>query len=141
MINRRDAIGGLMMALAAETGAAGSEGENRWPNHVFTLTDGKTTHEAFGEVTVFHDGKTDQLKSMVSGSVLLHPGQEPHPPHQHPEEEFMLVTEGTGEILVGGKTHAVGFGSLMYCEGNALHGIKNTSAAPFRFYYFKWQGA
>ena len=26
----------------------------------------------------------------------------------------------------------------MYCEGNRLHGIKNTGPAPMRFYFFKW---
>ena len=142
MMKRRDAIGGLLMALATEGGAAGAGSETgMWPNRIFTLQGGQTTHEAFGDVTVYHDGKTAQLSSMVSGSVLLHPGQEPHPPHQHPEEEFMLVTEGTGEILVAGKTHPVKPGDLMYCEGNALHGVKNTGTVPFRFFYAKWLSA
>jgi len=76
---------------------------------------------------------------MVAGSLLLNPGATPHPPHQHPEEEFLLVTEGAGEILVDGKIHKVGPGSMMYCEGNALHGIENTSSEPMLFYYYKWK--
>lgn len=103
-----------------------------------SLKDGKTTHTPFGDTIVFLDGHTGQLKSMVAGTLSLKPGMEPHPPHQHPEEEFMLVTEGHGEILVCGETYPVGPGSLMYSESNKLHGVKNTSAAPLRFYYFKW---
>jgi hypothetical protein len=28
---------------------------------------------------------------MTAGSLRLKPGMEPHPPHTHPEEEFMLI--------------------------------------------------
>jgi quercetin dioxygenase-like cupin family protein len=76
---------------------------------------------------------------MTAGSLLLKPGQEPHPPHKHPEEEFMVVTEGNGEILVNGKKTQVGPGSMMYCEGNQLHGVKNTGTKPLLFYFYKWQ--
>ncbi|MDQ2842840.1 MAG: cupin domain-containing protein [Acidobacteriota bacterium] len=52
----------------------------------------------------------------------------------------MLIAEGHGEIVVDGQTNQVSPGSLMYCEGNAVHGIKNTGSTPMRFYYFKWIG-
>jgi quercetin dioxygenase-like cupin family protein len=132
MVNRREAIGGLAMMLGS------TKGPGAWPDSVFTLQDGKTTHESFGEVTVYHEGPTEELKYLTAGSVVLKPGEEPHPPHQHPEEEFMIVAEGNGEILVGGKTTQVGPGALMYCDGNKLHGIKNTGSTPMRFYYSKW---
>ena len=132
MTNRRDILSGMLALVAS--GAS-------WPENVWTLNDGKTTREPFGDLTVLFDGSTAQLKSLVAGSLLLKPGMEPHPPHQHPEEEFMLITEGRGEILVGGKTHQVGPGALMYSESNQLHGVKNTGSAPLRFYYFKWLAA
>lgn len=126
-----------MMSLLAAENALGAQ-TPAWPEKVFNMKDGTTTHQPFGDTTVFLDGHTDQLKSMVAGTLLLNPGMEPHPPHQHPEEEIMLVTEGQGEILVGGKTYQVGPGALMYSESNKLHGVKNTSSSPLRFYYFKW---
>jgi quercetin dioxygenase-like cupin family protein len=96
------------------------------------------TREPFGEIRVYYDGPTDQLKSMTAGSLRLKPGMTPHPPHQHPEEELMVVTEGTGEILVNGETWKVSPGTMMYCGGNHLHGIKNTGKASLLFYYYKW---
>ena len=53
-------------------------------------TKAKLTREAFGDLRVYYDGPTEQLKSMTAGSLRLKPGMEPHPPHQHPEEEFMV---------------------------------------------------
>ncbi len=139
MENRRDLLrfAGLSCALAAlplnaETGSA-------LPEAVVNAADAKTTHDPFGDTRIFFQGPTAQLKSMTAGSLRLNPGMEPHPPHQHPEEEFMVVTEGSGEILVNGKVHQVGPGSMMYSEGNHLHGVKNTGAVPLLFYFYKWQ--
>jgi quercetin dioxygenase-like cupin family protein len=99
----------------------------------------RISQEPFGDVRVYFDGPTDQLKSMTAGSLKLNAGMEPHPPHQHPEEEIMVVTEGAGEIAVDGKVTSAGPGTMMYCAGNKLHGIRNTGKSPLMFYYFKWK--
>jgi quercetin dioxygenase-like cupin family protein len=54
---------------------------------------------------------------MTAGSLLLKPGMTPHPPHQHPEEEFMVITQGTGEVSAEGKVTNVDPGSMMCCGG------------------------
>jgi cation diffusion facilitator family transporter len=95
--------------------------------------------EPFGDHYLYFEGPTNELSYMAAGSLRLNPGASPHPPHLHPEEEFLLVTEGTGEILLDGKINKVGPGSMMYCEGNALHGIENTGSEPMLFYYYKWK--
>jgi cation diffusion facilitator family transporter len=102
-------------------------------------TTAKFIREPFGDHYVYFDGPTDELSVMIAGSLRLNPGASPHPPHQHPEEEFLLITEGTGEILVDGKVNKVGPGSMMYCKGNSLHGIENTGTEPMLFYYYKWK--
>ena len=99
----------------------------------------KLVHEPFGDHHIYFDGPTNEVSLMVAGSLRLNAGATPHPPHQHPEEEFLLITEGTGEILVDGKITKVGPGSMMYCDGNSMHGIENTGTEPMLFYYYKWK--
>ena len=77
----------------------------------------KSRMKTFGDLAIYFSGATDQVGSMTAGSLRLKPGMSPHPPHQHPEEEFMVITEGTGEIVVEGKTTKVAAGSMMYCAG------------------------
>jgi len=89
-------------------------------------------------VFTHYNGPTDQLTGLCAGMCVLDPGSTPHPPHQHPEEEFMIVASGTGEIECAGKTTQVGPGAIMYCAGNALHGITNTGKVPLTFYWSKW---
>ena len=93
----------------------------------------------FGDQRTYYDGPTDQLHGMTAGSLLLKPGMSPHPPHQHPEEEFMVISEGTGEISVEGNVTRVSPGSMMYCAGGHLHGIVNTGSKPLLFYFYKWK--
>jgi mannose-6-phosphate isomerase-like protein (cupin superfamily) len=89
-------------------------------------------------VFVHYNGPTDQLSGMCTGMAVLDPGASPHPPHRHPEEEFLIVAGGTGEIECDGKVSAVGPGAIMYCAGNVLHGITNTGPVPLTFYWSKW---
>lgn len=137
MENRRE-----LFKLAALSAAVASlpmnAREEKLPNAVHDPASAALAKHPFGDERIFFSGPTAQLKSMTAGSLLLHPGQEPHPPHQHPEEEIMMITEGRGEILVDGLRHSVGPGDMMYCEGNQLRGVKNTGSAPFVFYFYKW---
>jgi mannose-6-phosphate isomerase-like protein (cupin superfamily) len=136
MPNRRDvlkwAAGANAFALLAETGGT-------LPNAVIDEKSAKLTKEAFGDLRIYCEGPTGQLKSMTAGSLRLKAGMSPHPPHEHPEEEFMVVTEGTGEISVEGKVTKVGPGSMMYCAAGKVHGIVNTGKAPLLFYFYKWK--
>ena len=136
MPNRRDllkcAAGAQVFALLAETAGG-------LPNGVMDEKNAKLSKEEFGDLRVYFDGPTPQLKSVTAGSLRLKPGMSPHPPHQHPEEEFMVVTEGTGEISVEGKATRVAPGSIMFCAAGKLHGIVNTGKTPLLFYYWKWK--
>jgi mannose-6-phosphate isomerase-like protein (cupin superfamily) len=109
------------------------------PNVTLNAKDVKVQKNPFGELRIYFDGPTDQLRSMTAGSLLLNAGATPHPPHTHPEEEFMVITEGTGEMFCDGKTVKIGPGSMMYCAANVSHGIVNTGKKPLLFYFYKWK--
>lgn len=135
MPNRRD----LMKLAAFQALAASAMPAGAIPNSTMDKSQANVSHEAFGDLRVYFEGKTDQLGAMTFGSLQLKPGMAPHPPHQHPEEEIMVVAEGAGEISVQGKVTKVAAGSAMYCGGGKLHGIVNTGKTPLLFYYMKWK--
>ena len=91
-------------------------------------------------VFVHYNGPTDYLSGMCTGMAVLDPGASPHPPHRHPEEEILIISEGTAEIECDGKVTVCGPGAIMYCAGNVLHGITNNSKVPLTFYWSKWLG-
>jgi quercetin dioxygenase-like cupin family protein len=128
--------GAAVLGMAARLSGASA---GRLPSGTLSSGQAKVTHEPFGDLAIYFSGPTNQVQSMTAGSLRLKPGMSPHPPHQHPEEEFMVITEGSGEITVDGKKTGVAPGSMMYCAAGALHGIVNTGSGPLLFYFYKWK--
>ncbi len=100
-----------------------------------------TTGDSPGAKAKVHfNGSTAQLAAVAGGLVTLDPGARPHPPHRHPEEEFVIIGAGTGEIVVDGVVTQVEPGDVMYAEANVLHGIVNTGSTVMTFYFVKLLG-
>ena len=85
------------------------------------------------------NGPTEQLAALASGFVTLEPGAQPHPPHRHPEEEIMIVGEGTGEFSIDGVVTQVKTGDMVFAEANVLHGVKNTGDTAARYFALQWE--
>ena len=111
----------------------------RLPDGVVDLDSIQASEPVRGcRVFTHYNGPTDQLSGLCAGMAVLDPGATPHPPHRHPEEEFLIIASGEGEIECAGKTTKAGPGAVMYCAGNTLHGITNTGKVPLTFYWSKW---
>lgn len=76
--------------------------------------------------------------SMLTAELEFLPGKQLQPPHQHADEEFQYVIEGSGTWTLNGKEIPLEPGDLMYAKPWDVHGIANTSAAPLRFFVVKW---
>ena len=138
-LTRRGVLSAAAAAVPAATAMAAPPPGVKLPDLVYSEANAKVTREPFGDLRIYFEGPTDQLASMTAGSLRLKAGMSPHPPHKHPEEEFMVITEGNGEISIDGRITRVGPGAMMYCAGNKLHGIVNTGKTSLLFYFYKWQ--
>ena len=135
MTSRRDVFGMMGAALLPASGALAG---GKVANTVLGADKASLRREPFGDLRIYFDGSTGQLKVLTAGSLELKPGMSPHPPHQHAEEEIMLITEGSGEIFLDGKTVRVGPGEMMYCAAGRMHGVTNTAQKPLTFFFYKW---
>jgi quercetin dioxygenase-like cupin family protein len=138
MPKRRDFLFSAAGFPALASLAAAASG-SKLPDTVVTESQATPSKENGQDVHIFFDGPTNQLHAMTAGNLLLMPGKSPHPPHQHPEEEILFITEGSGEVTIAGKPYKVSAGAAMYCEANKLHGITNTGSKPLLFYFCKWK--
>lgn len=92
----------------------------------------------WGEWRRYFRGETHGTKDRIVLSVTLKPGQAPHPPHRHAEEEFMIIAEGTGSWHLDGKEFAARTGDVVYAAPWTMHGLKSTGDAPLTYYMVKW---
>lgn len=77
----------------------------------------------------------DELELHVT---TLPPGQSPHPPHKHPDEEIVIIKEGTVEATVNGQARRLGPGSVIFQASNEMHGLRNVGDVPAVYHVIKW---
>ena len=91
-----------------------------------------------GEVRQFFRGPTATLDELEVHVTTLNPGEAPHPPHKHPNEELIIIREGTLETLVNGEWKRLGPGSVIFNASNQLHGLRNVGAGPATYHVINW---
>jgi len=78
----------------------------------------------------------DELEMHVT---TLNPGLASHAPHQHENEELIIIREGTLEALMNGTWKRVGPGSVVFNASNVLHGIRNVGTTPAVYHVVNWK--
>jgi quercetin dioxygenase-like cupin family protein len=84
---------------------------------------------------------TATLDELEIHITTLKPGLASHAPHQHPNEEMLVVREGTVEALVNGELKRVGPGSIIFQASNQLHNVKNVGDTPATYHVINWKTA
>ena len=80
---------------------------------------------------------TTTLANFEGHITTLKPGEAPHAPHRHPDEELILVKAGTMEVTINGVTQRAGPGSIFFYGSNDLHGMKNVGDTEATYYVFR----
>lgn len=91
-----------------------------------------------GMVRQFFRAPTATLDELECHVTTLNPGESPHPPHKHPDEELIIVKEGTVEALINGERKRAGPGSVIFQASNQMHGLKNVGDGPATYHVIKW---
>jgi endoglucanase len=92
----------------------------------------------WGTFHVYYTGETRGTRDGFTGVANIKPGQEVHPAHTHAEEEYLLITQGSGTWTVGDKVFAAKTGDMLYAAPWDLHGIRNTGSTNLKFAVWKW---
>jgi uncharacterized cupin superfamily protein len=93
---------------------------------------------AVGEVRSLQKGPTATLDELEMHITTLNPGQTSHPPHQHLNEELIILREGECETLSDGKWVRLGPGSVIFNASNSLHGLRNVGTIPAIYHVINW---
>jgi XRE family transcriptional regulator, regulator of sulfur utilization len=138
----RHAATGLALGLGIVIGAAGA-GVVRGQSAVMgsRAVDWKemsARKTKVGEVRQVFQDRTATLDELELHITTLLPGQTPHAPHKHPDEEVLIIREGTVETFLGDRTQVVGPGSVIFQAANQMHTISNVGDVPATYHVIKW---
>ena len=84
---------------------------------------------------------TATLRNLEVHITTLNPGKSPHPPHRHPNEEMLIVRQGTLEAFINGEWKRVGPGSVIFFASNQLHGVRNVGQDEAIYHVVNWKTA
>jgi XRE family transcriptional regulator, regulator of sulfur utilization len=141
MPSRRDFTLILMTAIAT-LGAVVIAQETIQPqvmgSSAFDWTTIPAKKTPIGESRKFFRAPTATLDELECHVTTLNPGEMAHPPHQHPDEELIIIKEGVVEALVNGELKRVGPGSVIFQASNQMHSIRNVGETPATYHVIKW---
>jgi|SRR5579871_3228701 len=142
MLTRRDILIAVVAAAAAVALVTWADVMPTKPmmmhSSVFNWSDFKVEQTKYGARREGFAGRTPTLDEFDCHITTLNPGQVPHAAHHHPEEELLVVKEGTLTVMQNGVTNQAGPGAIIFQASNEEHGLKNAGDVPATYYVFKF---
>ena len=91
-----------------------------------------------GARTVVFDGPTATLDKFHCHVSTLNPGESTGAPHRHPQEELVILKEGTLEVDIDGKIAIAETGSMIFYSANELENMRNPGKGPATYYVLQF---
>jgi quercetin dioxygenase-like cupin family protein len=135
----RDAVvAGVTLTVAIALGAVVHPQTQVMHSRVFDWNTLAVEKTAVGETRSVVRAPTMTLDELEMHITTLNPGETSHAPHQHPNEELIIVREGTVETLSQGEWKRLGPGSIIFNASNELHGIRNVGTTRATYHVINW---
>jgi len=140
MITRRDFVvaGVSILTTVAVVALAQSAAKPVMHSSVLNWRDMKVATTTAGERRQVFDAPTTTLAQFECHITTLNPGEAPHAGHKHPEEEMMIVKEGTLEAVQNDQTNRVEAGGIIFEASNEYHGVRNIGTNRATYFVLKW---
>src|SRR5476649_163293 len=91
-----------------------------------------------GERRNLFDGPTPTFVNAEGHVTTLNPGEAPHEPHRHPDEELIIVRDGLIEVTINGHAQRAGTGSVFFFASEDLHGMRNVGTTRATYFVFRF---
>jgi quercetin dioxygenase-like cupin family protein len=139
MITRRDlaaAISAAAITLACVS-VAQQPGElldsTAWP-----WQDLQAKKTDVGELRTVVRQPTRTLDELEMHITTLNPHTASHQPHTHPNEEMVILKEGTLQAHVNGREIVIGPGSVLFFASMQPHAVQNVGDTPATYFVINW---
>lgn len=139
-LTRRDIVVALVAGAATLSATALAQGApDMLGPAVFDWNAMAAKKTDVGELRSLVRQPTATLDELEMHITTLNPGLASHPPHQHPNEELVIVREGMVEVLNGGTWKRLGPGSIIFNASNSPHALKNVGTSPATYFVINWK--
>ena len=140
MLTRRDCLVALLAVVGTMATVAWAQTEAEPPlrSASYSWDEMVVEDTPTGEKRNVIRASTATLDQLTCHITTVEAGKASHAPHSHPEEELIIVKEGTLESLQNDKVTRVGPGSILFEASGEHHGLRNVGTTPATYYVIKW---
>ena len=139
MITKRDVtVAALSAAVALGAAAFAASPPAVMPSTLVEWNSVAATPTDVGSVRQFFRAPTATLDELELHVTTLNPGVASHAPHQHANEELIIIKEGTIEVNIDGRKQVVGPGSVIYFSVNENENMTNVGKTPATYHVIQW---
>ncbi|MES1167757.1 MAG: cupin domain-containing protein, partial [Oleiharenicola lentus] len=131
----------LFLSASLTSVALAAEEPARIGSTVFTWESRVPKPTGVGERREVADNPTTTLKVFECHITTLNPGHVSHPPHIHPQEELIILRDGTLDVQINGVKTRVGPGSMFFFASNDWHNVENVGDKPATYFVFNFTTA
>ena len=96
----------------------------------------KTTER--GGATDYFKRPTSMCEKFEMHTTQLNIKGPSHTPHAHVEGEIFIVISGNTEMTIDDKVYQGSAGDLFFVKSQLMHGIRNATDKPCKYFAFKW---
>lgn len=94
----------------------------------------------WGEMRFYFTGQTSATKDVLTAVAVVEPGKAVHRAHRHPQEEYLILVQGSGTWSLDGKEFPAKLGDILYVEPWVYHGLTNTGDEKLIFVVVRYNG-
>ena len=139
MISRRDLLTALVAsAITLACASIAQEPAKLLDSTAWKWEDMAAKKTDVGELRPVVRAPTRTLDELEMHITTLNAHTASHPPHTHPNEEMVIVREGTLQAHVNGKEVVVGPGSVLFFASMQPHAVQNIGDVPATYFVINW---
>jgi len=139
MITKRDfAVAAIAASVTLACASLADEPGKLLDSTAWQWTELKPHKTDVGERREVVQQPTRTLDELEMHITTLNPRTASHPPHTHPNEEMVIVKEGTLQAHVNGREVVVPAGGVLFYASMQPHAVKNIGDTPATYYVINW---
>jgi quercetin dioxygenase-like cupin family protein len=140
MVTRRDLVAALVAAsiTLACVSVAAPDAPAPLDSTAWKWEDLQARKTEVGELRTVVRQPTRTLDELEMHITTLNPHTASHQPHTHPNEEMVIVKEGTLQAHVNGKEIVVPAGSVLFFASMQPHAVQNIGDTAATYYVINW---
>ena len=128
----------LAVVMSLSTAAIAADEPAKLGSTVFTWETRVASPTGVGEYRGVARNPTATLREFECHITCLNAGNASHAPHIHPQEELIILREGTLDVHINGVETRVGPGSLFFFASYDWHAVKNVGDTQAKYFVFNF---